>query len=140
MKKMIDNSNSVLLHIPTHDGRGFGFAPKAETEIYKLGGKGKIHEVVQRMDTISAAKLLYSVQDESYDIRDYKGASYILKFFGYDNVTLHTDNRRKVEELEENGIRVEREETQTHKESCAHHIAEKHNDTQYYNSKEENYK
>ena len=34
-----DDSGGIVIHIPSHDGRGFGTAPKAETEIYKRGGR-----------------------------------------------------------------------------------------------------
>lgn len=68
----------VVVHIPAQDGRGFGFASNAETEIYKLGVVEKIN-TIEAMDTVSAAKLLYDVQDNSYDIRDYDVAVQIIK-------------------------------------------------------------
>jgi GTP cyclohydrolase II len=51
----------LVIHIPAQDGRGFGTAPKTETEIYKYGGKGRVHKTEQ-LDTVSAAELLYGTK------------------------------------------------------------------------------
>ncbi len=121
----------VVIHIPTQDGRGFGFAPKAETEIYKLGGVGKIN-TTEAMDTVSAAKLLYKVQDNSYDIRDYNGAVKIIQLLQCKSVRLFSDNRKKIQALEDAGITVKRTPTETNKSTCIHHIQSKKNDNTLY--------
>ncbi len=129
--KKIKNENAVIIHIPAHDGRGFGFAPKAETEIYKKGGVGRLLET-NPLDTVEAARKLYCVPDEKYDIRDYSGAVHVLKYLDCKNVILCTDNTRKKSDLEKNGIKVLREATKTKKASCQHHIQAKKNDPLYF--------
>lgn len=129
--KKIKNENAVIIHVPAHDGRGFGFAPKAETEIYKKGGAGRLLET-KPLDTVEAARKLYCVPDEKYDIRDYFGAVRILNYLDCKNVILCTDNTRKKGDLEKNGINVLREATKTKKTSCQHHIQAKMNDPLYF--------
>lgn len=124
-----DSPNGIIIHIPTQDGRGFGTAPKAETEIYKRGGDGRIHATIP-MDTISAAKLLYSV--DKYDLRSYEGAAQVLKTMNIKKVALITDNIEKVSILERTGIEVVREKTGTNKASCLEHIEAKKESPQYF--------
>lgn len=121
--------NSLLIHVPAHDGRGFGTAPKAETEIYKRGGRGRVH-TTKALDTISAAKLLYGTLN--YDLRTYDGAAKILKSMNIDQVVLLTDNRVKVDTLEKNGIQVVRKKTGTEKNSCIQHIKSKKESENYF--------
>ena len=119
----------IIIHIPTHDGRGFGTAPKAETEIYKRGGKGRVH-TTPALDTVAAAKLLYGV--DKYDFRSFDGAAELLTFFGIKKVILLTDNIEKVELLQRYGIDVIRKKTETNKISCITHIEAKRNSSQYF--------
>jgi GTP cyclohydrolase II len=126
-----NKENSIVIHIPAHDGRGFGTAPKAETEIYKQGGKGMINTTMP-LDTIAAAKLLYQVNDETYDIRSYEGVGAILKNFGYAEVTLLTDNKLKIQALEKHGIKVTRRKTDSQKEECKVHSIAKKKSPQYF--------
>jgi len=121
--------NGVIIHIPTHDGRGFGTAPKAETEIYKRGGRGRIHSTVS-LDTVAAAKLLYGVDD--YDLRSFDGAGAILKNMGINKVILYTDNVEKVNILKNCGIETIRQKTNTNKTSCLKHINAKKNCPFYF--------
>lgn len=114
-----DCTDGMIIHIPGHDGRGFGTAPKAETEIYKRGGKGRIHETVG-LDTICAARLLYGADD--YDIRSFDGVGAILNAMNIDKVILLTDNIEKINALQKCGIEVIRQKTNTNKESCLKHI------------------
>ena len=120
-----------VLHMPTHDGRGFGTAPKAETEIYKRGGQGMIKKT-PALDTVTAAKLLYQVDDQRYDIRTFESNVRILKWLGITEVQLLTDNVRKVQSLEDNGIKVHRKKTGTNKSSCLQHLEAKKNDSLYF--------
>jgi GTP cyclohydrolase II len=124
ISKYVANGEGIVLHVPCHDGRGFGFAPKAETEIYKQGGTGRIH-TTKPIDTVSAAKLLYKADDYNYDIRDYKGVALILKELGCNDIKLYTDSRKKVNSLSDAGINVERIPTETHKSTCKQHIEAK---------------
>jgi GTP cyclohydrolase II len=132
IEKHVVNNDGIIIHIPFHDGRGFGFAPKAETEIYKQGGKGKINST-EPMDTISAAKLLYNADDNNYDIRDYRGVIQILMALGCGNVKLYTDSRKKVDSLLSDGIEVERIPTETNKLTCIQHIKAKKSNLLFYN-------
>ncbi len=134
MREMIRSDNALLLHIPMHDGRGFGFAPKAETEIYKLGGEGMIH-TTDPIDTVAAARLLYDVQDDGFDLRDYASACTVLKEVLHINLAkIFTDNRLKNKALQDAGIIVERQETKTSKETANHHIKAKHSSSSYFSS------
>jgi GTP cyclohydrolase II len=130
--KHVATGDGILIQIPGHDGRGFGFAPKAETEIYKQGGVGKIN-TTGPMDTIAAAKFLYTANDNNYDIRGYKGVAQILIRLGCDNIILYTDSRRKVESLLSGGINVERVQTETNKLTCINHINAKKNNELFFN-------
>jgi GTP cyclohydrolase II len=129
--KHVADDEGIVLHVPCHDGRGFGFAPKAETEIYKQGGTGRIHST-KPMDTISSAKLLYKANDYNYDIRDYEGVASILTKLGCNDIRLYTDNRKKVNSLLAAGINVERIPTETHKSTCKHHIEAKKNNPLFF--------
>ncbi len=126
---MEENSSGVIIHIPGQDGRGFGTAPKAETEIYKRGGRGRIHSTVA-LDTVAAAKALYGV--EKYDLRSFDGAAFILNFLGINEVVLFTDNIEKVGTLEKYGVKVRRKRTGTDKASCLNHICAKKNSGLYF--------
>ncbi len=121
--------SSLIIHIPAHDGRGFGTAPKAETEIYKRGGRGRVHTTTT-LDTIAAAKLLYG--SLNYDLRTYDGAAKILKQIGIYKVLLLTDNKLKVNTLQQYGIEVLRKRTGSEKDSCIQHIKSKKESVFYY--------
>lgn len=126
----LDNTNNgIVIHIPGQDGRGFGTAPKAETEIYKRGGRGRLHTTVS-LDTVAAAKLLYGV--DSYDLRTFDGAVKILLDMGIRKVQLFTDNIEKVDALKRYGIDVIRQKTNTNKTSCLQHIDAKKNSKFYF--------
>lgn len=120
----------IIIHIPTHDGRGFGTAPKAETEIYKRGGKGRIHETMA-LDTVAAAQLLYGIEN-CYDLRSFDGVGQLLRSKGISNVLLLTDNIEKVNTLKNCGIEVSRLKTDTNKASCMNHINAKKNSELYF--------
>lgn len=119
----------LIIHIPTHDGRGFGTAPKAETEIYKRGGEGCVHST-PALDTISAAKLLYGA--DSYDIRSFDGAAQLLASLNINKVMLLTDNIHKIALLEKYGVHVLRKKTKTNKPSCIMHIDAKKKSGNYF--------
>ena len=99
------NPRSLLVHIPTQDGRGFGSAPKGEEEIYKRGGRGKVHNTEAHTTNRTAAELLYGSREES-DIRTYKRCSEILQKRGISSVLLDTANPQKVAALTEANISV----------------------------------
>lgn len=122
--------DGIIIHVPTHDGRGFGTAPKAETEIYKRGGKGRIHET-NALDTVAAAQLLYGIEN-CYDLRSFDGVGQLLASKGISNVILLTDNVEKVNTLKNCGIEVSRLKTETNKASCMNHINAKKNSELYF--------
>lgn len=131
LKNMMNNVDfSVVIHIPAHDGRGFGTALKAETEIYKIGGKGRINQVRYPLNTIEASKLLYG--QNSYDLRTYDGAATILKIINVKKVLLITDSILKTNALIKNGISVTRVKTNSNKPSCIKHLLAKRNSYSYY--------
>jgi len=126
VKNMRNHGSGIIIHIPSHDGRGFGAAIKLETEGLKRGLKVATNaKQAQPMDTISAAKALLG---DDFDIRTYDGVGDILKMLKVKSVLLITDNRLKVQSLESCGIQVKRNPTNTkgaNGSSC--HIAAKHN-------------
>jgi GTP cyclohydrolase II len=120
---------SLLIHIPAHDGRGFGTAPKAETEIYKQGGSGRVN-CTKKLDTVEAAILLY--QTPAFDLRTYDGCAKILKLHRIHQVNLLTDNKTKMDGLLKHGISVKRKKTGTQKYSCLEHIQAKKSCAYYF--------
>jgi GTP cyclohydrolase II len=123
------HSQGIIIHIPGHDGRGFGTAPKAETEIYKIGGCGRVHSTCP-LDTIAAAKLLYGT--ETYDLRSFNGTAELLSDMNISKVILLTDNVAKVHGLTNNGIEVIRQKTDTNKTTCLDHLQAKKNSSLYF--------
>lgn len=131
LKQIADDQNTqgIIIHVPAHDGRGFGTAPKAETEIYKIGGCGRVHSTGP-LDTIAAAHLLYGT--EIYDLRSFDGIAKILHDMNITKVTLITDNIAKINSIQNNGIEVIRQKTDTNKTTCLEHIQAKKNSTLYF--------
>jgi GTP cyclohydrolase II len=123
------NQRALLIHIPGHDGRGFGMAPKAETEIYKRGGAGRVH-TMDKVDTVQAATLLYGTSD--FDIRTFDGCAKILKDLNISHVHLLTDNKMKAQALNDQGLQVTRMKTNSRKESCLEHLRAKMKSKYYY--------
>jgi GTP cyclohydrolase II len=123
------SEGSLIIHIPMHDGRGYGTAPKAETEIYKRGGKGRVNRT-HPLDTISAANLLY--RSQKIDLRTFDGAAKILEIMKVKKVLLLTDNVAKYNALKDNNIDVIRKKTETFKETCKIHIDSKKNSSGYF--------
>lgn len=114
--------NGIVIHIPSHDGRGYGMAGKMETELYKAGIAGVIQDPQEPIDTIRAARLLYG---DNYDIRTYSGAAQILKALGLTKVRVITDNSEKFKAIKAIGIEVVRVKTETNKEESLPHIQAK---------------
>lgn len=123
--------NGLIIHIPLQDGRGYGFAPKAETEIYKRGGCGRVHHT-NALNTIEAARLLYS--PGTIDIRSYDSLAEILRKLRFTRIFLKTDNILKCQAMKNHGIEVIREETGIQKESCKKHLDAKKNSPFYFNN------
>lgn len=79
-------------------------APKAETEIYKRGGQGKLR-LTSSLGDKEAAQQLY--QTDQIDIRTYDGAAALLKQQGIHSIKLISCSSLKRLALEKAGIHVE---------------------------------
>ncbi len=124
-------NNGILIHIPTQDGRGYGTALKAESELYKRGLNGRINKVSKNLDTIQASKLLYKNHD--LDLRSYKGVVRILKSLNIDVVSIITNNKKKLVDLKNNNIKVRR--LKFDYDSCKYakrHLLAKHKHKDYF--------
>lgn len=113
------DEGGLIVHIPGHDGRGYGMVTKMETEGLKRGivvATNQANPVP--MDTLQAAKNLLG---DKFDIRTYTGAARIIRALGIFGVELFTDNRRKVADLEAEGLLVIREKTNTTGANGSHH-------------------
>ena len=105
LEDVIQN-DGIVVHVPTHDGRGYGTAIKMETEGIKRGVPMIFNTANPiPLDTIQAAQLLFG---EDFDLRTYDGVGRVLKAFGFESVTLQTNNKIKIRGLEEAGLVVSR--------------------------------
>jgi GTP cyclohydrolase II len=122
--KALDDGD-VLFHLPHQDGRGWGMLSKMKTE-----------ELKREMDTVEAARRFF--EGIPYDIRDYAVIGIFFRDLGIGEITLQTDNKRKIEALENAGIKVSRKPTETlnhcNHRGCFHHIEAKHNTSDYFSS------
>ncbi|PLV60455.1 bifunctional 3,4-dihydroxy-2-butanone-4-phosphate synthase/GTP cyclohydrolase II [Thermotoga sp. KOL6] len=87
----LSNQGGVLIYL-RQEGRGIGLSNKVKA--YRFQDEG--------MDTVEANKALGFSEDE----RDYAAAAQILRALGIKNVILHTNNPRKIQELERYGIEI----------------------------------
>lgn len=91
--EMIDREGcGIVIYLRGHEGRGIGLANKVKA--YALQEKG--------MDTVEANLHL----GFPADARDYAAAVEALQHFGVSTVRLLTNNQKKVEALENAGIKV----------------------------------
>jgi len=91
--QQIEKADSGLfIYLRGHEGRGIGLAGKIKA--YALQDQG--------MDTVDANLQLGFAEDA----RDYAAAVAILRHYGLSRVKLLTNNRRKIEALEQAGIKV----------------------------------
>ena len=123
----------LVLHIPAHDGRGFGGVPKALTESLKNGVclRGWNKRAL-RLNTVQAAMRIYG---NRFDLRTYHGAGMVLYELGLRRkIGLVTDNLRKMEQAGSAGIHVERVPTHTEQKNphCRDHIIAKHGMRNHY--------
>jgi GTP cyclohydrolase II len=97
-KLCIENGSGVIVHIPGHDGRGWGD--------YKMANQKIMNEL--DMDTVTAARMFYGNED-SIDQRTYSEAAIILRALGFNeqhSLHLATNNPEKIKAFEELGIPV----------------------------------
>ena len=91
LEQMAREGSGILLYL-NQEGRGIGLANKMRA--YTLQDQG--------FDTVQANHRLGFEDDE----RDFKIGAEILKNLGFSNIKLLTNNPKKVERLEEQGLRV----------------------------------
>lgn len=89
--KYISEHGGIILYLP-QEGRGIGLINKLKA--YEL--------IEQGYDTVTANIALGF--DE--DLRDYKDAARILKYFGIESVNLLSNNPKKFESLETYGVNI----------------------------------
>jgi GTP cyclohydrolase II len=92
MERIDQAGEGLLIYMRGHEGRGIGLANKIRA--YALQEQG--------MDTLDANVHLGFAPDA----RDYAIAVEILKYFGLKQVRLLTNNRDKIDALEQAGIKV----------------------------------
>ncbi len=92
LRRINEEGSGLLIYLRGHEGRGIGLANKIRA--YALQEQG--------MDTLDANTHLGFAPDE----RDYAIAIEILKKFGLKKVRLLTNNRAKIDALEQAGITV----------------------------------
>lgn len=99
----INKQGGFLLYL-RQEGRGIGLYNKIDA--YRLQSEG--------IDTFKANRMLGFADDE----RDFKVAADMLLAMGHSTIRLLSNNRDKVEQLEQNGIRVkQRQSTLVHQTS-----------------------
>jgi GTP cyclohydrolase II len=86
------SGDGALLYLLRHEGRGIGLANKIRA--YALQATGH--------DTISANKAI----GMPVDARDFRGAATVLRELGLTSIRLMTNNPKKIEVLQKNGITV----------------------------------
>ena len=92
LRKIEETGEGILIYIRGHEGRGIGIANKIKA--YALQDQG--------MDTVDANVHLGFAPDQ----RDYAEPVQILKYFGISRIRLLTNNRTKIDAMEQAGIQV----------------------------------
>jgi GTP cyclohydrolase II len=95
LRKIAESGDGILIYIRDHEGRGIGLANKIKAYALQDGG----------MDTVDANVHLGFAADS----RCYGAAVGILRHFGLKEIQLLTNNRLKIEALENAGIKVNRQ-------------------------------
>ena len=132
------NDDGFVIHVPGHEGRGYGMVTKLETELLKQGlGSARFPTNNIKRDTIMAAKMLFGGQQ--FDIRTFFAPGLLLKELGFSRVRVATDNRQKIKELKAgSGGDVEIERIPTSRICSVNfsngeiHLASKHNNRRYF--------
>jgi len=94
----VENGSGVIIHMPSHDGRGWGH--------YKFCNQRIMDDL--EVDTVTAARLFYGDEAE-IDLRTYDEAVMILRSLNLGNRhTFHlaTNNPKKIKAFEECGLKL----------------------------------
>jgi GTP cyclohydrolase II len=97
-KLCVKNGSGIIIHMPEHDGRGWGE--------YKLSNQKIMGEL--NLDTVTAARMFYG-DDNSTDLRTYNEAAIILRSLGLglDHCfDLATNNPQKIDAFKKLGMNV----------------------------------
>lgn len=95
LEKINQAGEGLFIYLRQHEGRGIGLANKIKA--YALQNQG--------LDTVEANITLGFQPDQ----RDYGAGIAILRHYGLKQVQLMTNNRKKIDALEEAGITVSRQ-------------------------------
>lgn len=137
----IAKNDGLIIHCPTQDGRGYGFNTKMETEAHKRGIEAVLNQDnPQPTDTLTVARKLFG--EQNYDIRDFHAVGKILASMGFCDISLITDNKKKLKQVAQGGkqinpkMKVSRQPTLTVKKgycnTCLNHVKKKHEDDLYF--------
>lgn len=108
--RSIQTEGGLIIHCPTQDGRGYGLITKLCTEALKAGLNPFNDARIRPLDTIQSA---INLLGNDFDARTYFEPAQILRMLNIHDVTLLTDNRRKIQDLESEGLIVRRRPTGT---------------------------
>lgn len=93
----VENGSGIVIHMPNHDGRGWGE--------FKMANQQIMDEL--KVDTVEAARLFYG-DETAIDQRTYDEAIMILQALGFKNHTfcLATNNPRKISAFNAAGMHI----------------------------------
>lgn len=100
------NKHGLLIHIPAHDRKGFGWMIKSEEAHTQYTHKYNIPPFNIPWDTLENDNWISL--DNSRDLRTFDGTASILDFLKIQDVYLITNNNSKIESLKKYNINVKR--------------------------------
>lgn len=100
------DKNGLLIHIPAHDRKGFGWMIKSEESHNQHKQKQNMPPFNIPWDTLEDDDWISL--DNSRDLRTFDGAASILNLLEIQDVYLITDNNIKIESLKKYNINVKR--------------------------------
>lgn len=134
--KKAKEDNGFVVHCPIQDGRGYGMNTKMETEAHKHGVEAVFNKGLPPQATLTVAKELFG--DGYHDIRTFENIGLVLEDMGFSEISMITDNRRKIEQIGSatRRLKVTRIATRTEENGniagCRKHVLEKHASPEYF--------